>query len=453
MGAVYEARGTEGEVVAVKVMLATSRRFVREAKSVMALDHDHVVRVFDAGVDDDMNYLVMEKLHGSDLGALIARRGPIEPEAVATIFVQACLGVQAAHDRELVHRDIKPSNLFVHELESGEVVLKVCDFGIAKDVGPGAAYDTTASDLTRSDGVLGSPLYMSPEQARNAKRVDARSDLWSLGVSLYQALSGTLPWRRRETVGEILLAICTEPLVHLQDAAPWIDRGLAEAVHRALERDPARRFQSAGAMAEALRPFATAAIHVDGLCEVSSEVRATVAERAQDIDSVTMDAVAATPPTFARPRRRGAVIAIAAGAAIAALALQRFVATAPLSSALSMPIPSVVVSATPTAAPLLRGVLAIEPADAQVSVDGRAVEGHDGKVVLEGEPGDAFDVVVEHGGQRVQRSVVMTKNGGLAPSSLALVRPVRVRTIAKPRATSVVSAAPRDEKPKPKEDW
>jgi serine/threonine-protein kinase len=208
MGAAYEARLDDDERVAVKVIhperagsKTAPERLVREARAAASIDSTHVVQVRAIEKDEPhgVSFIVMDMLQGSDLGQLIARRGALAPVPVVRAFVQARNGLQAAHDRGFVHRDVKPSNLFVHKQASGELTLKVCDFGVAKR----AALDDSedAAKLTSSGGVIGSPMYVSPEQASGSSEVDARSDVWSLGASLYEALSGSPPWGRQASRG------------------------------------------------------------------------------------------------------------------------------------------------------------------------------------------------------------------------------------------------------------
>jgi eukaryotic-like serine/threonine-protein kinase len=175
--------------------------------------------------------------------------------------VQACDGLGALHAAQLVHRDIKPANLFLatvptdHAATGGEAVsLKICDFGIAKFVG--SSEDPSKAALTQTGAVMGSPLYMSPDQATNAKNVDASSDIWSLCVSLYESLSGEPPWAGRESLGELVLAICTQRLPPLQSIAPWVPLALAEAVDRGVAPERSERYASAAELRAALLPFA-----------------------------------------------------------------------------------------------------------------------------------------------------------------------------------------------------
>jgi serine/threonine-protein kinase len=254
MGAVYEAVSDDGQRVAVKLLddAASRERFLREASAAKAIDSEHVVKTFELGVDEALGrpFLVMELCEGDDLASVLARAAPLAPEVVARIGVGAARGLAAAHAASVVHRDVKPSNVFLHRDGDGYVV-KVCDFGIAKTMGE-TDVERASLELTRTGGFLGSPRYMSPEQAKSAKNVDHRSDVWSLCVTLYESLTGRELWAGRSTLGEVIVAICTEPIEPLSKAAPWVQAGLARAVERGLERDPDRRWQSMDALAEEL---------------------------------------------------------------------------------------------------------------------------------------------------------------------------------------------------------
>ncbi len=262
MGAVYEGVDDAGARTAVKVMHAdagrdddATRRFTREMKAARAIDSPYVVKPIDFGVDEieRIPYFVMELLEGRDLASVVATVGSLAPAAAVELFVQACSALAAAHALGIVHRDIKPSNLFLHEPGDGTVVLKVCDFGIAKRVESDVLEAST--ELTRTGGLLGSPIYMSPEHAKNAKNVDARSDVWSLGLSLHETLSGRRPWQGCTSVGEVIVAICTEPGPPLAEIAPWVDASLVGAIERCLVRDAAARWQSIADFGAALAPF------------------------------------------------------------------------------------------------------------------------------------------------------------------------------------------------------
>jgi serine/threonine-protein kinase len=262
MGVVYEARHTgTGRRVAVKVITGalgpdSLARFELEAKAAGAIESEHIAQVLDVGRDEALGvpFLVMEYLVGEDLAHLFARLGPIPPELALRIGVQACLGLEKAHAQGIVHRDIKPANLFLTERDAGELRVKVLDFGIAK-VTSGDAQPQNRKALTRVGAFIGSPLYMSPEQTRGGAGIDARTDIWSLGVVLYQALTGRTPCEDTPSIGDFVAAVNTRPAPPVRSFAPWVDPAVALAVERALVIDPAQRYQSIAAMAAALEAF------------------------------------------------------------------------------------------------------------------------------------------------------------------------------------------------------
>jgi hypothetical protein len=263
MGAVYEARhlGTARRV-AVKVISTESlsksaevvSRFQREAMASGAIESQYIAHVLDTGVDPATGspYMVMELLVGEDIEQAIRRLGPLPPDLALRIVGQACLGLQKAHEANVIHRDIKPANIFLTRRDGGEVVAKILDFGIAKMKGEGFA-STEGKSLTRTGTMLGSPLYMSPEQALGRKTIDHRTDVWSLGVVFYEALTGRAPHSDTETIGELIVNICHKPTPHVQELAPWVPPDVAAIVHRALALDPASRFASAEHMFNAIR--------------------------------------------------------------------------------------------------------------------------------------------------------------------------------------------------------
>ncbi len=270
MGAVYEARhiGT-GRRVAVKVIspdLAQNRRllgrFEVEARAAGALESDHIAQVFDVGFDDGRGspFLVMEYLEGEDLSELLLRVGALEPEPALALFAQACKGLEKAHKKGIIHRDIKPANLFLTEVDDDLRRLKILDFGIAK-----MKRDDDASgepSTTKSGGFVGSPLYMSPEQARARGGVDHRSDLWSVGVVLYEMLTGRAPFAHIEAVGDLIIAICSEPAPPLRLLSPWVSPEIEEIVMKALSINPSARYQQASEMVAAARALLPAGLDV-----------------------------------------------------------------------------------------------------------------------------------------------------------------------------------------------
>ncbi len=268
MGAVYEVEDTDGQRLAAKVIsrgLATENhpalvRFAREAKAASAISSENVVRTLDAGTDEQLAlpYIIMELLHGTDMSAVMKREGALEPQLAVRLVLQAARGIAAAHARNVVHRDIKPANLFLQiDEKTKNVVVKVCDFGVAKRTRADESRRSASHlSLTRTGGMLGSPMYMSPEQARNAKHVDGRADIWSLAVVLWEALTGKRLWGQQSSLGELIVSICTEPIARVDEVAPWVPRDLGRVVHKALERDLNQRTASMQSFIAALELFA-----------------------------------------------------------------------------------------------------------------------------------------------------------------------------------------------------
>jgi serine/threonine-protein kinase len=221
-------------------------RFEREARASALLKSPHVTRVTDvATTAAGVPYIVMELLTGHDLdGELQARRTVPYPEAVDYVL-QACAAVSEAHTAGIIHRDLKPGNLFVAQEAEG-VIVKVLDFGISKMVEEDAK-------LTSAGMTMGTALYMSPEQIRSAATVDARSDIWSLGVILYELVCGEPPFVGTST--QIAAAIVSEDAPQITQRCP-IPPALGAVIHRTLRRPPAERFASVGELAAALAPFA-----------------------------------------------------------------------------------------------------------------------------------------------------------------------------------------------------
>jgi serine/threonine protein kinase len=258
MGSVYEAVSSKGERVALKALATADvksdvverrARFEREAAVSATLNHPNIVPVLDHGVETstDTPFLIMPLLRGEDLGRTLERTGALDPEACVALFVQSCAGLEAAHRAGVVHRDVKPANLFLEEDAAGAIVVKIADFGLAK------VFDDANPSLTASRRFMGTPHYVSPEQATNAKRVDARSDVWSLAMSLYHALAGAPAFARVRSFMQLVLELTGPNGVRpLQDAAPWIDGRLARVVHGALISDIALRCPTAADLGVAL---------------------------------------------------------------------------------------------------------------------------------------------------------------------------------------------------------
>ncbi len=297
-----------------------ARRFLREAQAAARLDSEHVVRVLDvAELDDGTPYIVMERLDGCDLAALAARRRPNVAEAVALV-VQACAGVAAAHAAGIVHRDLKPHNLFLARGAGGALTVKVLDFGVSKLVDP-ASPDTTGTDV-----VMGSPLYMAPEQMRSSRDVGPAADVWSLATILYELCAGAAPFAAG-SAPEVYARVLGAAARPLADAAPQVPAALGAIVDRCLQADPAARLADAAAMREALAPHAAAQLAgledvVAAAAEATASVGATAgaALASTEASAPTGTGPAALAPTVGAgapspaPRsRRARILALAAG--------------------------------------------------------------------------------------------------------------------------------------------
>ncbi|MFO0666295.1 MAG: serine/threonine-protein kinase [Polyangiaceae bacterium] len=257
MGSVWEGRhaslGTRVAVKFIDVEHANSPearlRFDNEARAAATLQSKYAIQIHDHGLTSDGRpFIVMELLNGEALDKRLERLGTLSLPETAHIIQQVCKGLQRAHDRGIIHRDLKPENIFIvaDEEEGGELV-KVLDFGIAKMRADGISIGNN----TRTGAILGTPYYMSPEQARGLRDLDHRSDLWSLGVIAFRCLIGRLPFEG-ESVGDLLVKICTFPLPVPSQSRPDLPPSFDAWFARTLERDPAGRFGSANELAGAL---------------------------------------------------------------------------------------------------------------------------------------------------------------------------------------------------------
>jgi len=260
MGIVLEAIHKDlGERVAIKFLHPdlvdhpqAKARFLREAQAAAKIRDEHVAHVKDVGsLETGEPYIVMEFLEGRDVGSLL-RKGPLRVEEAVDYAIQACMAIAEAHRRGIIHRDLKPANLFVTHRIEGSALVKVLDFGISTAVGE---KDTQVSHLTADHEVLGSVQYMSPEQLRGARHVDERTDIYSLAVSLYEMLTGTLPFPE-ENHAELCAAILTKKPRPLVELRPSLPQGIEQVVLRAMASDRNDRFLDAISFAEALKPWA-----------------------------------------------------------------------------------------------------------------------------------------------------------------------------------------------------
>lgn len=263
MGVVVAARHEELEqLVALKLIRSElggsgsmAARFLREARAAARIQSDHVARVFDMGaLDDGRAFMVMEHLTGSDLAAIVRERGPLPAAEAAGYGLEILEAVAHAHALGIIHRDLKPSNVFLARRSDGTRRIKVLDFGISKDTGAHTG-STPPGALTTGDAVLGSPAYMAPEQVKKSRDADVRSDIWSIGVILYELLAGEPPFQG-ETVMELLAAILECSPEPLRQRRPEVPGELEGVVMRCLSRSPDQRFQDVASLAAALGPFA-----------------------------------------------------------------------------------------------------------------------------------------------------------------------------------------------------
>jgi serine/threonine protein kinase len=263
MGAVLAAHHEMlGERIAIKFLLGeiaqnpeAVARFNNEAKNAFKIQSEHVCRIMDVGNERGMPFMVMEFLNGEDLSQMLEKRGALPVEEAVDYVLQALEAIAQAHAFGIVHRDLKPANLFLHKRSDGSALIKVLDFGIAKASNPFG--ETGGHNLTSTKSMLGSPLYMSPEQLRSAKSVDARADIWALGVILYELLTGTVPFNG-ETLGELFIAILEQPPPPVSHKRPDVPQVLSDAVMRCLQRTIDHRFANVAELAQALAPCAPA---------------------------------------------------------------------------------------------------------------------------------------------------------------------------------------------------
>jgi serine/threonine-protein kinase len=284
MGVVIAARHKQlGHRVAVKCLLpafctdqASVARFTREAQAAVALRGEHVARVQDVGtLETGAPYMIMEFLSGIDLGAMVEQAGPLGVGDAVDYLLQACEAIAEAHTLGIVHRDLKPSNLFVSQGPDGSSVVKVLDFGIAKALETAGAGD---AKLTATGMALGTPVYMSPEQIRDAKTVDRRTDIWALGAVLHELLAGTPPFAA-DTLPALCAMIVADPPAPLAELRRDVPPGLAAVVERCLRKPLDERFADVNAFAQALAPFARPAsqVHVERIARIAA--RGATSER------------------------------------------------------------------------------------------------------------------------------------------------------------------------------
>jgi serine/threonine protein kinase len=255
------------ERVAIKFLLpelahdqALVGRFLREARAAIKIRSEHVVRVLDIGaLAGGTPYMVMEHLQGRNFEELLEDQGCLPSEIAVDHVLQATEALAEAHAQGMIHRDLKPANLFLAHRADGSPCVKVLDFGITKLMDPSG--EPPALDSTNASVVMGSPRYMSPEQMRSTKTLDARADIWALGVILHELIAGASPFDGA-TMPDLLAAILQDPTPLLRKTRPDVPAGLEVVVARCLEKEPEGRYADVAELTQALAPFGTASARV-----------------------------------------------------------------------------------------------------------------------------------------------------------------------------------------------
>jgi serine/threonine-protein kinase len=383
MGEVYEAMHTRlRKRVALKTLrqsLAKSgearARFIREGETASRLRHANVVDITDVGEADGVPFLVMELLEGEALSALVRRIGTLSVPAAVDILLPVADAVQVAHDNGIIHRDLKPDNIFLAQTHQAGILPKVLDFGISKVIS-----DAKTPSLTATSSFLGTPFYMSPEQARGAKDIDGRSDQYSFAVVLYEALTGQQPHAAcGDSLMQLVHAIARGDFPKPRAIRPDLPAALEAILLRAMSLSPTDRYESMRAFGTALIPYASerarsiwgAAFQVpphivgSSLEPFSSALPGpshppTSASTTLEHGTAAVTAQTSTPPAA----RRGLLLAVGAGFLVVGMGLVLWLKP---SASASTP---AAVSATPAA---YRVVLRADPSDAQIELDGAPV--------------------------------------------------------------------------------
>ena len=332
MGVVVAARHMQLDTkVAIKYLAPAAlenpdvvARFAREARAAVKITGEYVAKVLDVGtLESGTPYLVMEYLDGADLGAWLEKSGALQIEQAVEFVLQACVAVAEAHSLGIVHRDLKPANLFCVRRADGKPAIKVLDFGISKFT------DAAESSLsvTRTAMVMGSPLYMSPEQMQASKSVDARADIWALGVILYELLTERVPFEG-ESITDVAVKVATQPVTPVRTLRAEVPAGLDTAILRCLAKPRDERFATVAELALALHDFAPPQARplVERICDilrVSPPPSSTFVVRETVTASVSTPAataatMAAVASTGGQPRVGGRATTLAVAATLAA---------------------------------------------------------------------------------------------------------------------------------------
>jgi serine/threonine-protein kinase len=472
-------------------------RFVREARAAAGIQSEHVVRIFDVGTfDTGAPYMVMELLRGEDLGQLLTNVGRLPIHEAVDYTLQACQAIAEAHAMGIVHRDLKPSNLFLTRRSDGTALIKVLDFGISKAMNPDKEGQFSAN-LTATSAVMGSPLYMSPEQVRNAKQVDARADVWSLGVILHELLTGA-PAFNADTLPGICAAIIADEPAPLRSLRPDAPPELEMIVCKCLEKSVSRRFQSVRELVAALRAFSSKEIPLSpGSRQVSatlpssessslaqargtghSQARdtqlapsspAASSSRARSVPSqfersaapVASSRLASVASPSAKPRKpiiAGALVAAAAMASMAAFALRGREAPAPAMSAASKveQAPAarktftLFIDSTPSGASVVEGDAVLGNTPLQISVDNEAAHKGARKLTIRRDGFQPYSIVQGPSDDNVRIVAALVESPAEAPALASAAKGHAPPPAAAHAAKPVKTAAPPPPEPSPK---
>jgi serine/threonine-protein kinase len=377
MGVVVAAHHIQlDEKVALKFLLPealenaeTVARFGREARAAVKIKSEHVARVIDVGtLPNGAPYMVMEYLEGEDLADWLRNRGPMPVEQAVEFVLQACVAVADAHALGIVHRDLKPANLFCVRRSDGQLSIKVLDFGISKMTGPPGSGPGVA--ITRTASLMGTPLYMSPEQMRSSRDVDAKTDIWALGAILFELMAAR-PAFLAVSLTELAIKVNNDPAPSIRSLRQDVPDALDAIIFRCLEKDPRARFRNVAELALALLPFApkrakAAVERISGIIQAAG-LSASAVDVPASVQVAEERASAGTLPPFGRTTSsngdkkkslRGA--AIAGAVALAALLGTVFLVTRGSTQHDDPPRPAAVqASATPV--PLAKPEPATEP--------------------------------------------------------------------------------------------
>ena len=470
MGGVYEAEDMQaGRRVAIKVIHRhvfgrdpkLLERFHREARAAAAIDSEHVVRLHGSGTDEptDAPFIVMELLDGEDLRSVLRRVKRLTVDASLRIVAQILRALEKAHAARVIHRDIKPANVLLASVPP-RIVVKLLDFGIAKLLANNG--EEEPATLTATHDIVGTPVYMSPEQTRGLKNIDFRSDIWSVGMVLYRCLAGRPGYDVPGSLAAFIAAVVAGPPEPLVSVAPWVPVEVARVVHRALAMNPAERYPTAAEMladVEALLPGGAeigepdlvafepperegapkdtpshANVPSDGVSlhdrptrlvagaapsrSADGEVPSSLSTQA--VSQASFQGIAPRGSADVVRRRKWWLLASAGIAPLAVIALLR----------LPAPASAIDGQASPPVLPAVLARLTVEPTDADVEIDGVRAGVAGGVVELRSPEGTVHQVRVSKGERERRVTVTVTANGA-APSIVAL-----------PVPTAQVSAGP-----------